>query len=164
MRNFPTVDEVRQLPVQLSMRVPAAWQDRNGHVNVQYYQALYELGGYQILDDIGFGEDRLCASGYGMFDLEHHINYRSEIFVNNHVRCFNRIIAVTPKRFQGIYFIVNDTQESLACTIEYITAGVDLATRRTAPFAPELLAGLEGLCDRGQSLRWVAPVCGVMEP
>lgn len=164
MRQFPTTDEVRQLPVQLSMRVPAAWEDRNGHVNVQYYQALYELGGYQILADIGFGEDWLRGSALGMFDIEHHINYRSELIVNNEVSCFNRIIAVNPRRFHGMYFIVNDTLGRLACTIEYITAGVDLATRRTAPFAPELASGLERLQRQHAQLPWAAPVCGVMGP
>ena len=152
------------LPVQFSMRVPADWEDRNGHVNVQYYETLYELGGYRILEGIGFDEDWLRDNAAGMFDLEHHINYRSEILVNHQVSCFNRMLSVNPKRFHGMYFIVNDTLDRLACTLEYITAGVDLATRRPAPFAPELAAGLEALQRQHAALPWTAPACGVMRP
>jgi len=43
--NFPGLDQIRELPVQLKMAIPPEWEDRNGHVNVQFYLALYELGG-----------------------------------------------------------------------------------------------------------------------
>lgn len=146
------------------MTVPAEWEDRNGHVNVQYYQTLYELGGYRILDEIGYDSDRLKAAGYGLFDIEHHLNYLAELIVGNEVSCFNRLLQVNPKRFHGVYFIVNDSTDRLACTLEYITAVVDLGSRRTGIFPPELLAGLERLCADGGRLSWAPPACGVMAP
>jgi acyl-CoA thioester hydrolase len=159
---FPAVEQVRQLPVQWTMTVPPEWEDRNGHVNVQYYQTLYELGGYRVLEELGFGDDALPTSSFGVFDLEHHLHFRAELRVGDQVSCYNRIIAAHPKRFHGIYFIVNDSADRLACTLEYITAGADLRSRRTAPFPVALLAGLERQAARGQALPWRAPLCGVM--
>lgn len=159
---FPTMEQVRQLPVQLSMAVPPEWEDRNGHVNVQYYQTLYELGGYQVLEDMEVGDAYLQATNFGLFDLEHHLHYRAEIMVGDQVSCFNRILARNDKRFHGIYFIVNDSRETLACTLEYITAGVTLGLRRTAVFPPELNRRVEQLCLRHQQLEWPAPACGVL--
>lgn len=163
-RTLPSLEQIRQLPLQLDMTVPAEWEDRNGHVNVQFYLTLYELGGYRIFEETGHGEDWLRDNAFGMFDLEHHLNYLAEITVGQRVICYNRIVAVNPKRFHGIYFIVNHSAGRLACTLEYVTAGVDLGTRRTAPFPEELAAGLRRLAEETDSLGWAAPVCGVMRP
>jgi len=160
---FPTLEQVRQLPVHLSMTVPPEWEDRNGHVNVQYYQALYELGGYQVLEDMNVGDAYLQATNFGLFDLEHHLHYRAEIMVGDQVSCYNRILTRNEKRFHGMYFIVNDSRESLACTVEYITAGIALGLRRTALFPPELNRSVEQLCIRHQQLEWPTPTCGVLK-
>ena len=73
------------------------------------------------------------------------------------------LLAMNQKRFHGMYFVVNDSRKQLACTIEYITGGVDLQTRRTAPFPDELLAGLKTQLSRHARLDWAAPVCGAMQ-
>ncbi|MEJ8569311.1 acyl-CoA thioesterase [Elongatibacter sediminis] len=161
---YPAPEEVRQLPRHLRMTVPPEWEDRNGHVNVQYYQRLYELGGYGILDDIGFDLARCNAEGFGMFDLEHHIHYRAELLVGHSVSGYSRVLAVNEKRFQGMFFILNDSTERLACTIEYVTCWIDLGVRRTAPLPDDLLRGLRAVVQRSDILPWPVPRCGVMAP
>lgn len=161
---FPSPDSVRMLPVHFSMTVPREWQDRNGHVNVQYYQRLYELGGYAVLDEIGYDLSRCEADDFGMFDLEHHLHYRAELLVGHRVSCYNRLLTVEAKRFHGMYFVVNDTTGLLACTLEYITCGVDLRTRRTVPLPEPLRDGLVALIGGYPAFGWQAPVCGVMSP
>jgi len=56
-RVFPGLEQIRELPVQIEMVIPPEWEDRNGHVNVQYYLALYELGGWVILEEVGIHEE-----------------------------------------------------------------------------------------------------------
>jgi len=148
--------------MQLSMDVPPEWQDRNGHVNVQYYLTLYEAGGYQVLGDVGIDEAYLDTHHFGLFDLEHHLHYRSEILVGDRVSTFNRILHGNAKRFHGMYFIVNDSRDALACTLEYMTAGVDLRSRRTALFPHQIQQGIELLIEKHRLLQWTAPVCGTM--
>lgn len=162
VRKFPSIEQVRQLPVQLSMTVPAEWEDRNGHINVQYYQALYELGGYQVLEDVGIDDDYLRTNNFGMFDLEHHLHYLAEILAGDQVSTYNRILNRNHKRFHGMYFIINDTRDNLAFTMEYITAGVSLGLHRTASFPPELNRGVEEQFSRHRQLDWPAPLCGVL--
>ena len=159
---FPTVAQVRQLPLQFSKVIPADWEDRNGHVNVQFYQSLYELGGYQVLEEVDIDESYLQQHGYGMFDLEHHLHYRAEVLVGEKVSTYNRILGRNDKRFHGMYFIVHDSRNQLACTLEYITAGVDLQARRTAPFPELLRRGVEKQWEKHSSLDWAAPVCGAL--
>jgi len=161
-RKFPSIEQVRQLPVQLKMAIPEEWEDRNGHVNVQYYQSLYELGGYQVLEDVGIDDAYLQTNNIGMFDLEHHLFYRAEILVGDEVSCYNRILARGNKRFHGMYFIVNDSRESLACTLEYITTCINLGLRRTMPFPPEMCAAIDRQLSDHFMLEWAAPMCGAL--
>jgi acyl-CoA thioester hydrolase len=161
-RSFPSLEQVRQLPHQLGMSVPPDWEDRNGHVNVQYYLKLYELGGYEILEDADLGGNYLEQNQYGLFDFENHLSFRAEIHVGDRVSTYNRLLAMNHKRFHGMYLIVNDTRKQLACTVEYVTGGVDLRNRRTAVFPDAFYQGLQRQLKRHQALDWPAPVCGAI--
>ena len=161
-KHFPTVAQVRELPLQHRYTIPADWRDRNGHVNVQYYLRLYDLGGYEILQDAELEEDYLNSQDFGLFDLEHHIRFRSEVLVGDIVSGYNRLLGLSEKRFHGMYFIINETQDRLACTVEYLSAGVDFKTRRSAPFPVRMKQGMDTLLAAHLALSWSAPVCGAM--
>jgi acyl-CoA thioester hydrolase len=161
---FPSVEEVRQLPLQANIQVPAEWEDRNGHVNVQYYLTLYEIGGWKVLEDSGFDDPWFTRQGVSMFDLEHHLHFLDEIRVGVRVSTYNRILGMSEKCFHGMYFIVNDQHDRLAGVLEYITAHVDMKTRRTSPLLPELARGVGSIFDEHEKLEWPAPVCGAMSP
>src|SRR5688572_7292975 len=103
-RTFPTPSQIRELPLQHRFTIPAEWRDRNGHVNVQYYLRLYDLGGYEILEGVNVGEQFMASHDFGLFDIEHHINFRSELIVNDEVFSYNRLLSVGEIRFHGMYF------------------------------------------------------------
>ena len=161
---YPTLDQVRELPLALEHVIPAEWEDRNGHVNVQFYLALFELGGWKVLEQFGVGDDWLRAHAYSFFDLEHHLNYLAEIGIGDRVTTYNRIVGRSDKRFHGLYLIVNETRQRLACVLEYVSAGVDMNARRTAPMPAELAHGLQSLYEEHRRLSWEAPLCGIMGP
>ena len=116
--DFPGLDQIRELRVQLEMAIPPEWEDRNGHVNVQFYLALFELGGWVVLDEVGIGEAWFQSQQFSQFDLEHHLYYRAEIRVGDEVSAYNRVLARSGKCFHGMYFIVNETRSRLAATLE----------------------------------------------
>ena len=161
---YPTIEQLRELPLQVSTEIPREWEDRNGHVNVQFYLALYEMGGWVVLEEIGVDEDWFSRNQVSQFDLEHHLNYRAEIKVGDRVSTYSRVLGRSERRFHGMYFIVNETSRKLAATLEYITASVDMKTRRTTPFQAELAGGLDRLVGKHAGLSWPAPVCGTMNP
>jgi acyl-CoA thioesterase FadM len=84
--------------------------------------------------------------------------------VGDQVSTYSRVLGRSEKRFHGMYFIVNESSGRLAATLEYVTASVDMTTRRTAPFRDELASGLDRLIEKHQVLGWTAPVCGTMNP
>ena len=162
--DYPSIEQLRELPLQLDMEIPGDWEDRNGHVNVQFYLALYELGGWVVLEEIGINEEWFSQHQVSQFDLEHHLSYRAELRVGDRVSAYSRVLGRSEKRFHGMYFIVNETRQLLAATLEYVTAGVDMKTRRTAPFRDDLASGLDWMIEKHKGLSWDAPVCGSMNP
>ena len=163
-RRFPTLEQVRELQLQLEHRIPPDWEDRNGHVNVQFYLTLFEMGGWRILEDAGIDEAWFSRNAYSIFDLEHHLHYLAEIGVGELVRTYNRVVGKSDKRFHGLYLIVNESRGRLAGTLEYISTGVDMRVRRTAAMPGELSARLDRLYREHQNLTWLPPLCGMMAP
>jgi len=161
---FPSLEQVRELPVQLDYVVPREWEDRNGHVNVQHYLGLFELGGWVVLEEIGVDEAWFQRHAYSFFDLEHHLNYLAEIGIGDRVTTYNRVVGKSERRFHGLYLVVNETRNRLSCVLEYISAGIDMRERRIADMPQELSLGLDNLYRRHQALSWEPPLCGIMRP
>ena len=162
--SFPSLDEVRELPVQLDYVIPPEWEDDNGHVNIQHYLGLFELAGWVVLEAFGVDRAWLQRNAYSFFDLEHHLHYLAETHVGDRVTTYNRIVGKGEKRFHGLYLIVNETRQRLACVLEYVSTGVDMDARRTAVMPPELSQGLDDLYEKHRRLSWEPPLSGIMAP
>ena len=77
---------------------------------------------------------------------------------------YNRVLGRRDRRFHGIYFVLNDSRDRLAATLEYVTAGIDMERRRMAPFPEDLASGLDRLIEKHRRLGWQPPLCGIMTP
>mgnify|MGYP001825850314 CR=1 FL=1 len=158
----PKPKEVRDLSRLMQLSIPPEWEDENGHVNVQFYMTLYERGGRPLVESLGMDEAYFSQRRLGLFDLEHHICYFSEIHVGETVSVYARLLDRSAKRFHGIMFVINDSRDQLASTLEFITSGADLEHRRTAPYPDDVAAALDRVIAEHRNLAWAPPVCGVM--
>jgi acyl-CoA thioester hydrolase len=158
----PAVNDVRQLPELLNLVIPPEWEDYNGHVNIQFYTAMFERGGWPMMEKMGVGERYFKERQCGFFDFEHHARYLAEIHVGDTVEIYARLVAVNPKRFQGMMFIVNQSRQQLSCTLEFVSGAVNLALRKTAPFPDDIVAALEQQLLEHNKLPWSVPLCGAM--
>jgi acyl-CoA thioesterase FadM len=161
---FPSVRQVRQLPRSFHTVVPPEWADRNDHVNVQFFLTLYELSGWVMMDGLELDDQWFRQRHLGEFDLEHHVFYRSEIRIGDRVSTYHRVVGRSDKRFHGMLFIINDSRERLAATLEFVTTAVDMQRRRTTELPTEICQGLDRLLQLGEGLDWSPPLCGVMAP
>lgn len=161
---FPTPDQVRKLPRSFSTVAPSEWADRNEHVNVQHYLTLYELSGWIMMDGLDLDDDWFSSRCLGEFDLEHHIHYRNEIRIGDEISTYHRVLGRNDKRFHAMFFIVNDSSNRLAATLEFVTAAIDMNVRRSTVLPPEVCQGLDDRLERDSALDWAAPVCGFMGP
>ena len=159
---FPSADQVRELKRLTEHRIPTDWQDTNGHVNIQYYQTLYEKAGWPMLARAGVDSDYFEQRRRGIFDLEHHIYYLRELHVGERVALYGRFLARNRKRLHGMMFIVNVNRDQLACTLEFVSTGANLDSRRSGEFPQDVLDKFDQLIAADSVLEWAAPVCGTM--
>ncbi len=157
-----TLEEIRQLDKAYQRRIPREFLDENEHVNVQYYLHLVEQGLGAVFGDVGLGAVYAQADIYGNFALEQHIRYLSELLLDDLVSVHIRLLELTPKRAYFIGFLVNDSRDQLAATVEIVMMNVDIAQRRGAPFPAAAGLRLRALRVQHSKLPWAAPVCGVM--
>lgn len=157
---MPAVEQVRQLPEQLTRVVPTEWQDYNGHVNVQYYLSVYHATSWPLFASFGIDEARLAREGLSFFDLEHHHWFLAELRVGDTISAHTRLLARSAKRVHGVMFVINDTRFQLASALEFVSIGADLSTHRTTEFPPDVAARLQEMIERHATLDWKAPCCG----
>jgi len=161
---LPTVEQVTTLPRLLHIRIPAEWQDVNGHVNIQHYMHMYDAAGYPWYDTLGATREYIRSAKWGMFDLEHHLWYLRELHVGDEVSLHCRLIDRTQKRFHGVMFLVNRTRGELASAMEFVSTGANLQARATAAIPDAIAAVMDAQIQANAALDWQAPVCGVMAP
>lgn len=157
-----TLDEIRQLERAYETTIPQAFLDENQHVNVQYYLHLVERGLGEVFRRAGLGERYAAADEIGNFALEQHIRYLAELLHEDAVSVYIRLVDLSPKRAYFMGFLVNDSREQLAATVEVVMMNVDIARRRGAPFPTAAKAKLEALLTAHHNLPWAPPVCGIM--
>ena len=159
---MPTFEDILELPALLTRLVPPDWEDLNGHVNIQHYMELYCEASWPMLAVFGVNDDYFKERHNGFFDLEHHLFYLAEIHVEDKVSVHSRLMNASAKRFHGMMFVVNQSRQQLASTLEYVTSSANLRSRRTAPFPDDIARVLGGLVKEHARLAWPAPACGVM--
>jgi acyl-CoA thioester hydrolase len=162
--HVPSVEHVRALECLVEYVVPPEWQDINGHVNVRHYLDLYNLAGDAVFTQMGVTEDYFLKEHRGFFDLEHHIWYLAELHVGDRVSVHTRYVARSGKRYQGLLFVVNLSRPAVACVLEFVSTGANLASRRAEDFAPQVAARLDALIATHAKLPWPAPLSGAISP
>lgn len=159
---LPPLDAVTALPLLLRVTVPADYQDINQHMNIRHYLSIFDDAGWALYERLGLLPDALLPRGLSTFDLEHHVHYLNEVLVGDTAAVYGRMVARSAKRIHYLMLMVNETRGSLSAIFECVNTFVDLTTRRTTPYPPDIAERMDELIAAHQALTWDAPVCGVM--
>ena len=157
-----SLDQLASLPAVYRAVIPPAYEDRQAHMNMRWYLALYDEAGDAMYPMLGLTADYFASSGAGGFDLEHHLWYPSEVRIGDSVVIRVRMLARSSKLFHYMMFMVNETRGVLSSLFECVHAHADLRTRRTAPLPAQVAAQIDALIAEHGSLTWPAPVSGSM--
>jgi len=117
-----------------------------------------------MLQNIGMDEAFMQEHNFGNFALEQHLRYFAEIHIGDAVSVHVRVVGLSAKRQHFLGFIVNETREQIAATVEVVGMNIDMVQRRGAPFPPSAKAKLDALLADHSALDWQPPLCGVMKP
>ena len=143
--NSPT--EAATLPapgcVLTHLSVLPEWLDYNGHMNVAYYIAAFDLAIEDLKSAYGLDAAYRQAHGRSTVALESHITYQREAHLGEALRVESRILATDGRRLHIAQAMYRD--ETLLATQEALSISFDLTARRSCPFDPPLRARIEAL-------------------
>ena len=152
------------LPVTHRQIIPESYLDMMGHMNVSWYTQIFSSATMGTLQLMGMTKEYFQENKAGSFALESHIQYLAEIMVGNDVSVRTRILDHSRRMFHFMHFLVNDDDQVLSSTCEFIGAHMDLNRRGIAPMPAHILEATERVCREHTELTWKAPVCGIMRP
>ncbi len=90
------------------MKLEKGWIDYNGHLNMAYYNVLFDRGVDEIWSQIGFGADYLAATGCTTFSAEFHVCYLKELHLGAKVRASFQLLDYDEKRIHFYQELIHE--------------------------------------------------------
>jgi acyl-CoA thioester hydrolase len=126
-------------PVQT---VAEEWIDYNGHLNMAFYNVLFDQGVDHVYDYLGIGADYALSGQGSCFTLEVHVHYLQELSLGDEVEVHFQLLDYDNKRVHFFEQMYHKQQGYLAATSEQIGLHVDMTSRRSAPFPQAVMEKL----------------------
>src|SRR5271154_5225834 len=148
MTNTAAVDDVllRPAPFLSSvMTIEPQWIDYNGHLNMAYYNVMFDRAIDELWLKLGIGPGYMKQRQGSTFTAECHVRYLREIHLGDPVQVSILLVAADEKRLHTFEELRHATEGWLSATSENMTVHIDMAARKTAPFPPDIRARIEAV-------------------
>ena len=137
------------------MAVEPDWIDYNGHLNMAYYNVLFDRGTDAAFEALGLGPDYLERSGNSFFTAESHVHYLRELREGERVRVTFRILDHDAKRIHVWQEMIHEDGWTSALS-ETMSLHVRLATESepaaVAPFPADVSQRIGVMADAHAAL------------
>ena len=120
------------------MRVEPQWIDYNGHLNMAYYNVLFDRAVDEAYELIGVGVDYVEKRRHSFFTAEVHLRYLRELHAGDQVRVTFQLLDFDSKRLHTFEQLFHAEHGWVAATSENMSLHVEMAARKTAAFPPEV--------------------------
>ena len=124
------------------MSVEPAWMDYNGHLNMAYYNVLFDSAVDEALELLGAGHDYVKTRKHSYFIAEVHVRYLRELRQAEPVRVTFQLLAYDAKRVHFFQQLFHASEGWVSATSENMALHVDMAAGKTAPCPPDVAARL----------------------
>jgi acyl-CoA thioester hydrolase len=124
------------------MRVEPGWIDYNGHLNMAYYNVLFDRAVDEVLDLLGCGADYVKSRRQSWFTAEVHVRYLRELHAEDPVRVTFQLINYDSKRLHFFEQLFHAADGWVSATSENLALHVDMAAGKTAALPADVAAAL----------------------
>ena len=134
-----TAGDVLPLPAPFLssiMQIEPQWIDYNGHLNMAYYNVLFDRAVDEVFELLGCGADYL-KKGFSTFTAEVHVRYLRELHAGDPVRVTFQLLDYDAKRMHYFEQLFHAEEGWVSATSENMSLHVDMAAKKTAPFPTE---------------------------
>ena len=125
------------------MRIEPQWIDYNGHLNVAYYNVLFDRAVDEVYELIGLGPYYLEHHKHSTMVAEAHVRYLRELHQDNPVRVTVQLLDYDAKRIHLFEQLLHATENFVSATSESMTLHVDMMAKKVAPFPDSVMRALE---------------------
>jgi len=127
------------------MRLEPQWIDYNGHLNVAYYNVLFDRAVDEVYELLGLGPTYLDQHKHSTMVAEAHVRYLRELKLDDPVRVTVQLIDYDAKRVQLFEQLLHAEEGWLSATSENMTLHVDMAAKKVAPFPDNIMGALAAM-------------------
>jgi acyl-CoA thioester hydrolase len=121
------------------------WIDYNGHMNVAYYVAAFDLGLDKMFQIIELDESYFKQSNCSSFTLEAHINYIDEVKLGDPLQINARLLDFDQKRMHVYLEMHHATEKYLSATTEMLMMHIDMSSRSSSNYPINIYTHLSKL-------------------
>ncbi len=121
------------------MQIEPQWIDYNGHLNMAYYNVLFDRCGDEAYAQLGIGPDYAASRGLTTYIAQFHVSYLRELHQGDEVRIGFHLLDHDDRMFH-FHQEIRHSDGWLAATGEGLTLHVDMSGPKVAPFPPDIAA------------------------
>ncbi|MER9899374.1 thioesterase family protein [Mesorhizobium sp. M0130] len=130
--------------VSRAMDIEEAWIDYNGHLNMAYYNVLFDRCSDEAFEMMGMGPDYVKERRLTIYTAEVHVCYVQELHLDHKVTVSFQLLDHDEKRLRA-YQEIRHLDGWLAATSETLSLHVDMAGPKVALFPADVLARVEAM-------------------
>ena len=122
------------------MEVEPGWIDYNGHMNMAYYNVLFDRAVDEAYELLGIGPAYLQQRRHSTFAAEVHLRYLRELHAGDPVRVTFQLLGHDSKRMHFFEQLFHARESWMSATSENMSLHVDMDARKTVPFPADIAA------------------------
>ncbi|WP_420333246.1 thioesterase family protein [Roseibium sp.] len=134
------------------MTVKDDWIDYNGHLNMAYYNVLFDTAVDQVFERLGMGPEYLKERGASFFTAEVHVCYLRELSAGMPVVGTLQLLDFDSKRAHFFQELRHADEDWLSATSEQMSLHVDIVARKVAPWPEDIRTNLAALSNAQATL------------
>ena len=120
------------------MQIEPPWIDYNGHLNMAYYNVMFDRAIDQMWLQLGIGPAYMKERHCSTFTAECHVRYLREIHLGDPVQVSIILLGTDEKRLHTFQQMRHAGEGWLSATSENMSLHMDMNARRVAPFPPDI--------------------------
>ena len=124
------------------MQIEPQWIDYNGHLNMAYYNVLFDRAVDETYELIGVGTDYVEKRRQSVFTAEVHVRYLRELHAGDPVRVTFQLLDFDAKRMHYFEQLFHAEEGWVSATSENLSLHVDMKAKKTAAFPSPVAARL----------------------
>jgi acyl-CoA thioester hydrolase len=127
------------------MTIEPQWIDYNGHLNMAYYNVMFDRAIDEMWLGLGIGPTYMKERHGSTFTAECHVRYLREIHLGDPVQVSILLVAADEKRLHTFEELRHATEGWLSATSENMTIHIDMTARKVAPFPQDIQARIRAV-------------------